>query len=62
MIVRITVVVMLLVDDVPLGGGVDTMPGESICPAKAETASAMLRIVATHVWRKVFIRCLPSEM
>jgi len=30
-------------------------PGESICPAKAETASAKLRIATAHVWRRVFI-------
>jgi hypothetical protein len=51
MIVSITVVVMLG-DDVPLGS---FAPGESICPPKAETAIASVRIVAAQVWRKVFI-------
>lgn len=37
------------------GGGGDTTPGELICPAKAEALSVKHRIVAAHVWRKVFI-------
>lgn len=55
--VRITVVVRLLVTDVSLGGGGggDTMPPEPICPARAETASNKLRVVAAHVWRKGFM-------
>jgi len=57
MIVSITVVVML-VDDVPLAG---FAPGESICPARAETAIASVRIVAAHVLRRVFIVSLPSN-
>jgi len=51
-IVRITVIVMLVVG----GGGGDTTPIESICPAKAETASAKPSIVATNIWRRVFIK------
>ena len=47
-----TTVVVRLVDDVPLGG---FAPGESICPARAATAIASVRIVAAHVCRKVFI-------
>ncbi len=58
MIVSITVVVML-VDDSPLGG---LAPGESICPAKAVTAIANARIVAAHTRRKVFIVSLPQVM
>ena len=51
-IVRITVVVMLLVDDVPLGGGGGAaMPGEPIVPANAETASAIIRIEIAHARR-----------
>jgi hypothetical protein len=54
--IRITVVGTLLVADVSLGGGGggDTMPPEPICPARAETASNKLRVVAAHVWRKGF--------
>jgi hypothetical protein len=37
------------------GGGGAGAPGESICPADAETASAKLRIATAHVWRSVFI-------
>ena len=48
-------VVMLVVG----GGGGDTTPIESICPAKAETASAKLRTVTAHVWRRVFIKLPP---
>ena len=63
MIVRISVVVMLLSDDVVLGGGTGAgAPGESICPAKAETASAKLRIVTAHVWRRVFIVASHSDV
>ena len=62
MIVSITVVVMLA-DDVPPGGGGggDTTPGESICPPKAETAIASVRIVAPHVRRRVFIVGPPTS-
>jgi hypothetical protein len=35
--------------DVSLGGGGATMPGELICPARAETASNKLSAVAAHV-------------
>ena len=59
MIVRISVVVILVVDVV--GGGGATTPGESICPAKAETVIAKLRIVAAHVRRRVFIVALPQS-
>ena len=57
MTVRISVVVMMPVEDVVLVGvGVGAgAPGESICPAKAETASAKLRIATAQVWRRVFI-------
>ena len=56
MIVSMIVVVRLVVvDDVVLGGGGDTTPIESICPARAETASAKERIATAHVWRRVFI-------
>ena len=58
MIVRI-IVVVILVDDVVLGGGAIT-PGESICPAKVETVIAKLRIATAHVWRRVFIVALPQ--
>lgn len=55
-------VVMVLVDEVVLGGGGATMPGESICPANVETASAKLRIVNAHVWRRVFIVASHSDI
>ena len=42
------------VDEVPLGGGVgDAAPGESIVPANAETASAIVRIAMAHVRRSL---------
>jgi len=45
------------------GGGGDTTPGEVICPAKDEAVSSKHRIVAAHVWRKVFMFiCLLSEI
>ena len=45
------------------GGGGDTTPGEVICPEKAEAVSSKHRIVAAHVWRKVFMFiCLLSEI
>jgi hypothetical protein len=64
-IVRIIVVVIsvvlslvLLVEvvDVSLGGGGGgaATPGESIIPAKAEVASAAVRIVTAHVRRSLF--------
>ena len=49
----VEVVVTLLVDVVPVGGG-DATPGQSISPANTATASASVRIVAAHVRRKVF--------
>jgi hypothetical protein len=55
MSVRITVVVMLVVEVDALGGGGcggSATPGECIVPAKAETASARLRVTTTHVRRK----------
>ena len=55
-IVRMIVVVMLVVVVlVAGGGGGDTTPGQSISPATIETASTNVRIVAVHVWRKVFM-------
>ena len=63
MIVRMIVVVRSDVGGVLVspggGGGGDTIPGELICPAKAETLSVKNRIVAAHVWRKVFILLAP---
>ena len=58
MSVSITVVVML-VDGGSLGG---FAPGESICPARAVTAIASVRIDAAHVRRKEFIGSLPQVM
>lgn len=57
MIVSMIVVVRLVVvvDVAVGGGGGDTTPIESICPARAVTASAKQRIVTAHVWLKVFI-------
>jgi hypothetical protein len=52
MIVVVMLVVVVLVGD---GGGGDTRPGQSISPATIETASTNIRIVAAHVWRKVFM-------
>ncbi len=52
MIVVVMLVVVVLVGD---GGGGDTTPGQSISPATIETASTSVRIVAAHVWRKVFM-------
>ena len=56
-IVRMIVVVMLVVVVLVAGGGGggDTTPGQSISPATIETASTNVRIVAVHVWRKVFM-------
>lgn len=42
------------------GGGGVTTPGELICPAKAAALSIKHRMVAAHVWRKVFI-CWPPH-
>jgi hypothetical protein len=62
-IVRIIVVVIssvlslvlsVEVVDVSLGGGGAATPGESIIPAKAEVASAAVRIVTAHVRRSLF--------
>jgi hypothetical protein len=50
-IVRITVVVMLVEDVWVGGGGGAATPGESIVPANAETASAVVRI-ATELTRR----------
>jgi hypothetical protein len=63
MIVKRIVVVTLVGGDCvsPGGGGGGTNPGESICPANAETASAKLRIIAAHVRRRLFIVSLPSD-
>jgi len=64
MIISMIVVVRLVVvDDVALGGGGGggTTPIESICPAKAETASAKQRIATAHVWRRVFIKVASIE-
>ena len=57
-------VVMVFDDDVELRGvGAETgAPGESICPAKAETASAKLRIATAQVWRRVFIVASHSDV
>jgi len=50
-----TLVGMLSVDVVPVGGGGGaTTPGQSISPAGTVRASASVRIVAAHVRRKVF--------
>jgi hypothetical protein len=43
-----------MLDDVPLGGGGgDAMPGESIVPANAEIASAIVRIATALARRKL---------
>ena len=61
MIVRIIVVVRS--DDggvcvsPGVGGAGSVLPGELICPAKAETLSVKHRVTTAHVWRKVFIVC-----
>lgn len=64
MIVRISVVVMVYDDDVGLGGGGTGAgaPGESICPAKTETASVKLSIATAQVWRRVFIVASCSDV
>ena len=54
MIVVVMLVVVVLVGGGG-GGGDDTNPGQSISPATIETASTNVRIVAAHVWRKVFM-------
>lgn len=51
----IVVVMLVVVVLVGAGGGGDTTPGQSISPATIETASTNIRIVAAHVWRKVFM-------
>ena len=62
MIVSIKVVVMSVDVDISLGGGgVDTTPGQSICPANTETANVRLSMVAAHIWRKVFTLVAPSK-
>lgn len=53
MIVVVMLVVVVLVGGG--GGGDDATPGQSISPATIETASTNVRIVAVHVWRKVFM-------
>jgi hypothetical protein len=55
-VVRLDVVVALG------GGGGVGAPGESICPAKAETARAKQRIATAHVWRRVFIVASHSDV
>jgi hypothetical protein len=48
-----------------LGGGAGSGAGApvvSMCPARAETASVRLRIIAPHVWRKGFIFVAPREL
>jgi hypothetical protein len=55
-IVKMIVVRLLdVASSVGGGGGGGTIPGELICPAKAEALSVKHRIVVAHVWRKVFI-------
>jgi len=46
---------------VGLGAGAGA-PVVSICPASTETASARLRVMAAHVWRKVFIFFAPERV
>ena len=53
MIVVVRLVVVVLVGGG--GGSGDTTPGQSISPATVATASTSIRIVAAHVWRKVFM-------
>jgi hypothetical protein len=53
------VLVLVLALDVGLGAGSGAgAPVVSMCPANADTASVRLRIVVTHIWRKVFISLL----
>jgi len=41
---------------VGVGVGVGaTTPGQSISPASTDTVSANVRMIAAHVWRKVFM-------
>jgi hypothetical protein len=56
----IVVVRLVVVDDVTLDGA--GAPGESICPAKAETASAKQRTATAHVWRSVFMVASRSDV
>jgi hypothetical protein len=39
------------------GGGGDATPGESIVPANAEAASAIVRIDTAHIRRNFFTFC-----
>jgi hypothetical protein len=54
------VVDVVLALGVGLGGA--GAPVVSMCPANTETASARLRIAATHIWRKVFIFFAPKRV
>ena len=63
MIIRAIVVAVdvVLALGVGLGAGAGA-PVVSICPASTETASARLRVIAAHVWRKVFIFFAPRRV
>ena len=56
------VLVVCVVEFVGGGGAGAGAPVVSMCPASTGTASVRLRIVATHVWRKVFIFVAPREL
>lgn len=58
-IVVVVDVVLVLVGGAGAGVGA---PVVSMCPARAETASVRLRIVATQIRRKGFIFVAPREL